>query len=158
MTKTVRVVIEKTQDALDLEEKHGIDLGLKQGYDHDAGYDVKACIPTSVVIKAGATEIFPTGLKMQLSSPDWEIQARSRSGLAAGAHIMVLNSPGTIDYGYRGEIKIILHNTSRESFLVNTGDRIAQLCFREVPGVIIKYGKLDSSERGEGGLGSTGVQ
>ncbi len=121
-----------------------------------AGMDLKADITEPVVLAPLDRAMIPTGLYIAL--PDGtEAQVRPRSGLAAKHGISVLNSPGTIDADYRGEIKVILVNLSNEPFVVNPGERIAQL-------VVARYEKveweqvevLDETERGEGGFGSTG--
>ena len=124
--------------------------------DKSAGMDLKANITEPVTLAPLERAMIPTGLFMAL--PDGtEAQVRPRSGLAAKFGISVLNSPGTIDADYRGEVKVILVNLSNESFVVNPGERIAQL-------VVARYEKvnwdevevLDDTERGSGGFGSTG--
>ena len=121
-----------------------------------AGMDLKANITEPVVLKPLERAMIPTGLYMAL--PDgMEAQVRPRSGLAAKFGISVLNTPGTIDADYRGEIKVILVNLSNDEFVVNPGERIAQM-------VVARYEKveweevetLDETERGQGGFGSTG--
>lgn len=123
---------------------------------HSAGMDMRANLTESMVIQPLQRVMVPTGIHIQL--PDgYEAQIRPRSGLAAKHGIGIVNSPGTIDADYRGEIKIILVNLSNEPFTLNPGERVAQM-------VIAKYEKavwnecdsLDESERGEGGFGSTG--
>ena len=121
-----------------------------------AGMDLKADIAEPVKLMPLERAMIPTGLFIALPEGT-EAQVRPRSGLAAKFGISVLNSPGTIDADYRGEIKVILVNLSNEPFVVNPGERIAQL-------VIARYEKiewdevevLDETERGEGGFGSTG--
>lgn len=122
-----------------------------------AGMDLKANIEEPVVLGPLERAMIPTGLFIAL--PDGtEAQVRPRSGLAAKHGISVLNSPGTIDSDYRGEIKVILVNLSNEPFVINPGERIAQM-------VVARYEKvewdevdvLDETERGAGGFGSTGV-
>jgi dUTP pyrophosphatase len=123
---------------------------------HSAGMDMRANLTESMVIQPLQRVMVPTGIYIQL--PDgYEAQIRPRSGLAAKHGIGIVNSPGTIDADYRGEIKIILVNLSNEPFTLNPGERVAQM-------VIARYEKavwnecdsLDESERGEGGFGSTG--
>ena len=123
-----------------------------------AGMDLKANIDEPVTLGPLERAMIPTGLYIAL--PDGtEAQVRPRSGLAAKHGISVLNSPGTIDADYRGEVKVILVNLSNEPFVVNPGERIAQM-------IIAKYEKveweeveqLDETERGAGGFGSTGVK
>jgi len=125
--------------------------------DGSAGMDIVAAIDNPVTIKSGDVSLIPTALAIALS-PGLECQVRSRSGLAIKHGIFALNAPGTIDSDYRGEIKVILANFSKKDFVINRGDRIAQL-------VIAKYEKikwkitdeLPDSLRGEGGFGSTGI-
>ena len=101
--------------------------------------------------------IIPTGIYLEI--PDgYECQIRSRSGLAAKHGLNVMNSPGTIDSGYRGEIKVILHNHHFQSYDVKKGDRVAQMVFAPVTiAEFVNVEELTNSERGEGGLGSTGT-
>ena len=122
-----------------------------------AGMDIKANIDVSVTLKPLERIIIKTGLYMSLPR-GLEAQVRPRSGLAAKKGITVLNSPGTIDADYRGEIGVILINLSKEDFVINDGDRIAQLVIAKYEQ--IKWKKvttLDETERGDGGFGSTGV-
>ena len=122
-----------------------------------AGADVCAFLSESVVIKSGEFVMIPTGLSFAIPE-GYEIQVRPRSGLAAKNGVTVLNTPGTIDSDYRGEVKVILINHGKDAFTVNNGDRIAQLIVAPVTqGVFEKTDELDSTERGEGGFGSTGV-
>ena len=122
-----------------------------------AGMDIRANIDISVTLKPLERIIIKTGLYMSLPR-GLEAQVRPRSGLAAKKGITVLNSPGTIDADYRGEIGVILINLSKEDFVINDGDRIAQLVIAKYEQ--IKWKKvttLDETERGDGGFGSTGV-
>lgn len=122
-----------------------------------AGADVCAFLSESVVIKSGEFAMIPTGLSFAIPE-GYEIQVRPRSGLAAKNGVTVLNTPGTIDSDYRGEVKVILINHGKYAFTVNNGDRIAQLIVAPVTqGIFEKTDELDSTERGEGGFGSTGV-
>lgn len=121
-----------------------------------AGLDLKANITEPVTLKPLERVLVPTGLFMALPEGT-EAQVRPRSGLAAKHGITVLNSPGTIDADYRGEIKVILVNLSSEPFVINPGERIAQMVvarFERAQWVAVQ--ELDSTERGEGGFGSTG--
>ena len=122
-----------------------------------AGADVCAFLSEPVVIKSGEFAMIPTGLSFAIPE-GYEIQVRPRSGLAAKNGVTVLNTPGTIDSDYRGEVKVILINHGKDAFTVNNGDRIAQLIVAPgTQGIFEKTDELDSTERGEGGFGSTGV-
>jgi dUTP pyrophosphatase len=122
-----------------------------------SGLDIAAYIDKEIEIKPGKTEIIPTGLLVAI--PDgFEIQIRPRSGLAAKNQIGVLNTPGTIDADYRGEIRVILINFGNESFIVKRGLRIAQMVL--CPIIKAKFKEVESlenTERGSGGFGSTGA-
>ena len=123
-----------------------------------AGLDVRANNPEPIVLKPLERAMVPTGLFIEIPA-GYEVQVRPRSGLAAKKGITVLNAPGTIDADYRGEVCVILVNLSNADFVVEKGERIAQL-------VLAKHERIDwecvnelaSSERGEGGFGSTGVK
>lgn len=121
-----------------------------------AGMDVSSAVETT--IPPGKTAIVSTGLAMSI--PDgYECQVRPRSGLAAKKSVTVLNSPGTIDADYRGEVKVILINHGSEDFSIEVGDRIAQLVISKVEQPSVrKVEVLDETERGSDGLGSTGVK
>lgn len=122
-----------------------------------AGMDIRANIDVSVTLKPLERIIIKTGLYMSLPR-GLEAQVRPRSGLAAKKGITVLNSPGTIDADYRGEIGVILINLSKEDFVINDGDRIAQLVIAKYEQIKWKKVKvLDETDRGDGGFGSTGV-
>ena len=122
-----------------------------------AGMDIRANIDVSVTLKPLERIIIKTGLYMSLPR-GLEAQVRPRSGLAAKKGITVLNSPGTIDAYYRGEIGVILINLSKEDFVINDGDRIAQLVIAKYEQIKWKKVRtLDETERGDGGFGSTGV-
>jgi dUTP pyrophosphatase len=119
-----------------------------------AGFDLAASEATTVPARGFA--VVSTGLAIQLP-PDCEAQVRPRSGLAARHGIGILNSPGTIDPDYRGEIRIILFNVSGQHFQVNPGDRIAQLVFcRNLPVRLTSAAELSDTKRGDGGFGHTG--
>ena len=121
-----------------------------------AGLDLKADIETPVILKPLERAMVPTGLFIALPEGT-EAQVRPRSGLAAKFGVTVLNTPGTIDADYRGEIKVILVNLSNQDFVVNTGERIAQMVvakFEQVEWDEVEV--LDETVRGEGGFGSTG--
>jgi dUTP pyrophosphatase len=121
-----------------------------------SGLDIRAFLSASLLIKPMERVLVPTGLFIELPE-NHEVQIRPRSGLAIKQGITCLNTPGTIDADYRGEIKIILINLSSEEQVINTGDRIAQMIIQKVEKIEwINTNELEVSERGEGGFGSTG--
>ncbi|RJQ11313.1 MAG: dUTP diphosphatase [Bacillota bacterium] len=123
-----------------------------------AGMDLVAANREPIVIAPGARALVPTGLRLEVPV-GFEGQVRPRSGLAARAGVTVLNSPGTIDSDYRGEVKVILVNLGEEEFAVLRGDRVAQLVVAPVTRadvVVDHVGRLSTSARGEGGFGHTG--
>ena len=124
-----------------------------------SGADLRAKLEDSIVIESQERAVIPTGIRMAIPE-GYEGQIRSRSGLAARNGIMVLNSPGTIDSDYRGEIKVILYNTSKEAFTVEPEMRIAQMVF--APCFTADFTSFDliqmSTSRGESGFGSTGLK
>jgi dUTP pyrophosphatase len=121
-----------------------------------AGYDVCAFIHDPFTLMPGERALIPTGLRMRIP-PDWEVQVRPRSGLALKHGITVLNTPGTIDSDYRGEICVILLNTSGQPFEIRRGDRIAQLIALSTYAIQFEEGPVDDeTSRGSGGFGSTG--
>ena len=121
-----------------------------------SGMDLVAYIKKKIIINPGKTAMLPTGISVAIPK-NYEIQIRPRSGLAAKNGISVLNTPGTIDSDYRGEIKIILINLSQESFVVKSGDRIAQMILCPVAkGKLKEVKNLPKTVRGKGGFGSTG--
>jgi dUTP pyrophosphatase len=134
-----------------------MDIDLKPATEGSAGIDLFACIEKQICLnRMGEREVIPTGIHIELPLY-WEGQVRPRSGLAAKSGIAVTNSPGTIDSDYRGEIKVILHNTSTKKFWVRPGDRIAQLVLKPVWLPVIEYvDELSDTDRGEGGFGHTG--
>lgn len=122
-----------------------------------AGADIKAELDEVVIIKPLQRVIIPTGIYLEIPV-GYEAQVRPRSGLAAKYGITVLNTPGTIDSDYRGEIRIILINLGENNFAVNNGDRIAQMVIAPViQGNFVKKLDLKKSSRGSGGFGSTGI-
>lgn len=122
-----------------------------------AGADLCAYLEEPLVIKAGESAIVPTGLFFEIPS-GYEVQIRPRSGLAAKNQITVLNTPGTIDSDYRGEIKVILINLGKQDFVINNSDRIAQMVIAPVVQADFSIiNELSSTKRGENGFGSTGV-
>ena len=124
-----------------------------QAYTGDAGFDLAACEHHEVA--PGERAVIPTGLAVEI--PDgYGGFVLPRAGLAARHGITILNAPGLIDSGYRGEVKVVFHNTARETFVVEPGMRIAQLVVLPVPGVaLVEQDELAASERGERGFGSS---
>tara|TARA_X000000368_G_scaffold130286_1_gene102391 strand:- start:258 stop:695 length:438 start_codon:yes stop_codon:yes gene_type:complete len=121
-----------------------------------SGMDLMAFIKSSITIKPKSSCLIPTGLSMAFSE-DYEVQIRPRSGLAAKNNISVLNTPGTIDSDYRGEIKVIVYNHGNNDFHINNGDRIAQMILTPVIKMELEETiDLPGSIRGKGGFGSTG--
>ena len=143
----VKILIKKTSKEV---------ITPKYKTDGSSGVDLSAFLNKEVVIKPNSSELIPTGLQVAIPK-DLEIQIRPRSGLAAKENIGVLNSPGTIDSDYRGELKIILFNHGNKDFIINNGDRIAQMVL--VPILKMEFEEVDSlpdTVRGQGGFGSTG--
>ena len=143
----VKILIKKTNRKV---------ITPKYKTDGSSGVDLSAFLEKKVVIKPNSSELIPTGLQVAIPE-ELEIQIRPRSGLAAKENIGVLNSPGTIDSDYRGELKIILFNHGKEDFIINNGDRIAQMVL--VPIIKMEFEEVDSlpdTVRGQGGFGSTG--
>ncbi len=123
----------------------------------DAGVDIRAHLKAPLTIKPGEHELVPTGWKMAVPF-GWEAQVRTRSGMAHKDGLVVKNSPGTIDSGYRGEVMVMLWNTGAIERIVSPGDRIAQLVIAQVPQThFVEANALEETVRGEGGFGSTGV-
>ena len=139
---------------------HGRDLPLPQYQSAlAAGLDLMAAVPADapVEIPPGGRAVIPTGIAIALP-PGSEGQVRPRSGLAARHGVTVLNTPGTIDADYRGELQVILINTGAELFVVSRGTRIAQLVIAPIQHAkLVEYSSLDSTARATGGLGSTGT-
>ncbi len=121
-----------------------------------SGLDLRAAVDSEMIIEKGKVALVPTNLKVEI--PDgYEIQVRPRSGLAAKEGIGILNSPGTIDSDYRGEIKVILFNFGEKDFVIKRGDRIAQMVLSKVYRVVLNStDELNGSSRGDGGFGHTG--
>ena len=143
----VKILIKKTNKEV---------ITPKYKTDGSSGVDLSAFLDKEVVIKPNSSELIPTGLQVAIPE-ELEIQIRPRSGLAAKESIGVLNSPGTIDSDYRGELKIILFNHGKEDFIINNGDRIAQMVL--VPIVKMEFEEVDSlpdTIRGQGAFRSTG--
>ena len=143
----VKILIKKTNKEV---------ITPKYKTDGSSGVDLSAFLEKKVIIKPNSSELIPTGLQVAIPE-ELEIQIRPRSGLAAKESIGVLNSPGTIDSDYRGELKIILFNHGNKDFIINNGDRIAQMVL--VPILKMEFEEVDSlpdTIRGQGGFGSTG--
>src|SRR5664280_1509588 len=122
-----------------------------------SGYDLASAEDGELIILPGSVALVRTGLALELPS-GLEGQVRSRSGLAARSGVFVLNSPGTVDSDYRGEVKVVLANFGTTPFSVFPGDRIAQLVFMQVPSVcLVAVDEMGPTERGTGGFGSSGV-
>lgn len=138
---------------------HAKDLPLP-GYESAsaAGMDIRAALEKPLTLKPGERTLIPTGLQMKIPE-GFEAQIRPRSGLAIRNGITMLNSPGTIDSDYRGEVKVIAINHSAEDFVIEHGNRIAQMVIAPVTQFPIKeVESLDLTDRGEGGFGSTGIK
>ena len=143
----VKILIKKTSKEV---------ITPKYKTDGSSGVDLSAFLDKKVVIKPKSSELIPTGLQVAIPE-ELEIQIRPRSGLAAKENMGVLNSPGTIDSDYRGELKIILFNHGKKDFIINNGDRIAQMVL--VPILKMEFKEVDSlpiTVRGQSGFGSTG--
>jgi dUTP pyrophosphatase len=145
----IKVFIEQT------EEGKTLNLPAYQT-EHSAGMDLYACLDKDKILEPGQITLVPTGIKIAI--PDgYEAQIRPRSGLALKHGISLVNTPGTIDADYRGEIKIIMINHGSENFSIIHGERIAQMVFNPiVHGVFEETNQLEESLRGEGGFGHTG--
>lgn len=123
----------------------------------DSGFDVFAFLKEDVILKPGDWSLVPTGLKVDIPY-GFELQVRSRSGLAFKQGVFVLNSPGTVDSCYRGDIGVIMYNLGKKDFTIHNGDKIAQLVPMEIPHTtFIITNDLSKTERGDGGFGSTGI-
>lgn len=121
-----------------------------------AGVDIRANIAEPITLKSLERVLIPTGIKMEIPV-GYEVQVRPRSGLAIKHGITMLNSPGTIDSDYRGEIKVIAVNLSKDDYIIQPNERIAQLVLNKVEQIdFIEVEILDETERGEGGFGHTG--
>ena len=123
-----------------------------------AGMDIRAAVKDEIIIEPSSIILVPTNLSVEIPK-GYEIQVRPRSGLAANHGIGILNSPGTIDSDYRGEIKIIMINLGKKKFVIKRGDRIAQLVVSKVYTTnLIQSDSLNHSQRGKGGFGHTGKE
>lgn len=125
--------------------------------EHAAGMDLYAAVGDEVIIGSGEWKLIPTGLSIAIPS-GFEAQVRPRSGLALKQGVSVLNTPGTVDADYRGEVGVILMNHSKEQLVVKRGDRIAQMIINKIERIEFEeVSELPSTERGAGGFGHTGV-
>ena len=130
------------------------DLMPARAHEDDAAFDIRSKV--DMVIEPGTPHLVPTGIFMEFPE-GYEAQVRPRSGLALKHALTVLNTPGTIDAGYRGEVGVIMFNAGKESFTVLRGDRVAQMVINELPKVeLVAVASLSDSTRGAGGFGSTG--
>lgn len=132
------------------------DLMPAKAHSDDAAYDMRSRV--DMLLEPQRSTLVPTGVFIELPV-GYEAQIRPRSGLALKKNLMLTNSPGTIDAGYRGEIGVIMFNAGKENFSISRGDRIAQMVICKLPEVeLISCEALSESQRGEGGFGSTGVK
>ena len=163
MKKLEEAAIEATKEEVRVKVRYvnnsdNEDLSYK--YQDDSGMDLRANLVKSMVVNPNETKLVPTGLHFELPE-SMEIQVRPRSGLAINHSVTVLNTPGTVDRGYNGEIKVILINLGKKEFRINHGDRIAQAVISPVISGrwarLIKVNSLNDSDRGDGGFGSTGI-
>lgn len=150
MSETIKIKIKRLNN-----EFYDVQLPA-YATDGSAGMDIRAAVKDELVIEPGKVALVPTNISVEIPK-GFEIQVRPRSGLAANHSVGILNSPGTIDSDYRGEIKIIMMNFGNEPFVIHRGDRIAQLVVSKVyQAKIVETDNLNSSQRGEGGFGHTG--
>lgn len=143
---------------IELKRLHSFDLPLpKYMTPGSSGVDLYAAHQEDLSLKPGERQLIPTGLSLALP-PGWEAQVRPRSGLALKYGITLLNTPGTIDADYRGEIKVLVINLGDKEYILKRGERIAQMVFATVQQVdLVEVQILDETSRGEGGFGHTGV-
>ncbi|MFA6170248.1 MAG: dUTP diphosphatase [Candidatus Margulisiibacteriota bacterium] len=126
--------------------------------DHAAGMDLYAAVTVDLTIAPGEWKLVPTGLAMALPE-GYEAQVRPRSGLALKQGVSVLNTPGTVDADYRGEVGVILMNHSRQDLIIKRGDRIAQMIINKFERIVFEeVEELSATERGAGGFGHTGLR
>lgn len=150
MAKEIKIKVKRlSKDFLDIPLPHYATSG-------SAGMDIRAAVKDEFILHPGKVELIPTDISVEIPV-GYEIQVRPRSGLAANYSIGLLNSPGTIDSDYRGEVKIIMMNFGKEEFKIHRGDRIAQLIVSKVYTAKIEEAEeLNSTKRGDGGFGHTG--
>lgn len=141
-----------------LQRLHSFDLPLPDYMTSGAsGMDLYAAIDEDLVLKPGERALVPTGIALSIP-PNYEAQLRPRSGLALKYGLTLLNTPGTIDADYRGEIKLIVINLGQEAYILKRGERLAQMVFARVETVeFIEVNELEESQRAQGGFGHTGV-
>ena len=158
--ETVKSAMEQVKPKI-LYQNTSNNPNLEYKYLDDSGMDLRADLSRPVTVKPLERVLIPTGIHFELPE-SFEVQVRPRSGLAIKNGITVLNTPGTVDRGYSGEIKIILINLSNENFTITHGDRIAQAVVSPVISGrwanLIKVDNLTKTERGSGGFGSTGIE
>lgn len=137
---------------------HGLDVPTpKYMSDHAAGMDMYAAVKEETIIPSGQWKLIPTGFAMAIPE-GYEAQVRPRSGLALKQGVGILNTPGTVDADYRGEVGVILMNHSQKDLVIKRGDRIAQMIINKIERVIVEeVSELTDTERGSGGFGHTGV-
>jgi len=130
---------------------------LQRATSGSAGFDLVAAIEQEIIIKPSETKLIPAGFSLEMPN-NFEAQVRPRSGIALKNSVTVLNSPGTIDSDYRGEVGVILINHSIDNFSILRGMRIAQIIFLKLPEIeIVESQKLSKTKRNDGGFGSTGI-
>jgi len=138
-----------------LDHSAGVPLPTRMT-EHAAGYDVSAAVEKNVRLKPGEIQLIPCGFAMAIPH-GFEAQVRPRSGLASKHGVTLINTPGTIDSDYRGEVKVPLINLSKSTFTIERGMRIAQLLIAPIPKTVMREVKnLDETSRGKGGFGHTG--
>ncbi|MBU0504671.1 MAG: dUTP diphosphatase [bacterium] len=146
----MKLKIKRLRDNKDLELPH-------YASPHSSGMDLRADVTEDILLKAGERTLIPTGLSVEFED-GCELQIRPRSGLAIKHGISMVNTPGTIDADYRGEIKVIVINHGTEDFVIKRGDRIAQMVMMPIiRAEIIEVDVVNETDRGEGGFGSTGT-
>lgn len=151
MNNQIKLLVKISQSAKDLPMP-------KYATQGSSGMDLQADVPETIVLAKGERMLIPTGISIALPQ-EYEAQIRPRSGLALKHGITVLNTPGTIDADYRGEIKVILANLSNQDFIIERGMRIAQMVIAQVTkAVLVESDTLDDTDRGVAGFGSTGVK
>ena len=145
----INVFVEQTAEGRDLPLPQYMSQGA-------AGMDLYAAVNEATLLEPGKIKLIPTGLKMALPE-GYEAQIRPRSGLALKYGISMVNTPGTIDADYRGEIKIIMINHGEEPFMIQRGDRVAQMVINKIERIqFVPVTTIDSTQRGAGGFGHTG--